>query len=355
VTPSATTVQKGQRRVPASRLRNLTQLVFERAGADEEAAAALASSLVLSNLRGVDSHGIMRVGEYLDRIRSGRITPSARPVVVHNGGTLLRVDGQQGFGQLAARFATLYAVERAQQHGIALATASNIVHVGRLGEYVELAVDQGCVALACCNGGPAGGNVAPFGGRRGILATNPIAYGIPAGQRPALIADFSTSTAAEGKVRLFLQSGSLLPEPWIIDVHGAPSYDPRDLYAGGAILPMAGHKGFALGLLVEILGGLLAGAGCASLGQEPGNGFVIIVLEVAHLHPVDAFTARVDDVVAAVEAVPPAAGFARVMVPGEPEAVAQDDRERAGIPISEGTWSLFREAAGSVGVAVDDE
>jgi uncharacterized oxidoreductase len=341
--------------VPAARLRALAQQVFERAGADEEAAAALACSLVLSNLRGVDSHGFMRVGEYLERVRSGRIAPSARPVVVHDGGALLRVDGRQGFGQLAARLATLQAVERARQHGLALATASNIVHVGRLGEYVELAVEQGCIALACCNGGPAGGNVAPFGGRRAILATNPIAYGIPAGQRPALIADFSTSTAAEGKIRLHLQSGSLLPEPWIIDAHGTPSYDPRDLYAGGAILPMAGHKGFALGLLVEILGGLLAGAGCASLGQEPGNGFVIVVVNVAHLQPVDAFTAGVDDVVNAVEAIPPAAGVTRVIVPGEPEAVAQDERERAGIPVSDGTWRLFKEAAASVGLAVDDE
>jgi uncharacterized oxidoreductase len=328
--------------------------VFEKAGADEEAAAALASSLVLSNLRGVDSHGFMRVGEYLERIRGGRINPLGRPIVSHEEGGLIRVDGQKGFGQLAARLAAVRAIEKARQHGIALATAANIVHVGRLGEYVELAVEQGCVALACCNGGPAGGNVAPFGGRRAALATNPIAYGIPARERPALIADFSTSTAAEGKIRLFLQSGSLLPEPWIIDANGNPSRDPHDLYAGGAILPMAGHKGFALGLLVEILGGLVAGAGCASLGQEAGNGFVIIVLDVSHLQPIDAFVALVDDVVAAVEAVPPADGFSRVVVPGEPEDIAQHERERSGIPVSEETWRLFREAAGSVGVVVDD-
>jgi uncharacterized oxidoreductase len=297
----------------------------------------------------------MRVVEYLDRIRSGRIDPQGRPIVSQEEGVLIRVDGQKGFGHLAARLAALRATKKALQHGLALATANNIVHVGRLGEYVELAVDQGCIALAWCNGGPAGGNVAPFGGRKAALATNPIAYGIPAGERPAIIADFSTSTSAEGKIRLFLQSGTILPEPWIIDADGRPSYDPHDLYAGGAILPMAGHKGFALSLLVEILGGLLAGAGCASLGQEPGNGFVIIVLHVSHLQPIDTFVARVDDVVAALEAVPPAAGFSRVVVPGEPEDMAQKEREQSGIPVSEETWRQFREAARSVGLEVDDE
>jgi uncharacterized oxidoreductase len=350
-----TTVGERYRLVPAPRLRDLTQRIFEGAGADEEGAASLASSLVLSNLRGVDSHGFMRVVEYLDRIRSGRIDPAARPIVSHEEGVLLRVDGQKGFGQLAARLAALRATEKAKQHGLALATAANIVHVGRLGEYVELAVEQRCFALACCNGGPAGGNVAPFGGRQAALATNPIAYGIPAGERPPLIADFSTSMSAEGKIRLFLQAGTLLPGSWIIDSDGNPSNDPRDLYSGGAILPMADHKGFALSLMVEILGGLLAGAGCASLGQEAGNGFVIIVLDIARLQPIGAFAAGVDSVVAALQAVPPAAGFSRVVVPGEPENVTQQERERAGIPVSEETWRLFREAARSVDVDVDDE
>ncbi len=351
----ATRPGEAQLWLSAGRLRTLTRQVLEAAGADEEAASSLAQSLILSNLRGVDSHGFMRVHEYLDRIRRGRIDPSARPTLAREDGALLQVDGNRCFGQLAARFATLHAIDKARQNGLALATANNIVHVGRLGEYVELAAQRGCIGLACCNGGPPGGNVAPFGGRAAALATNPIAFGIPAGERPAIVADFSTSTSAEGKIRLMLQAGKLLPEPWIIDAAGKPSCDPHDLYAGGAILPMAGHKGFALGLLVEIMGGIVADAGCACTGDDPGNGFVIIVLDVARLLPLSEFRARVDEVIQAVEAIPPAAGFSRVVVPGEPEVAAQRERESSGIPVSEETWRTFREVARSVGVDVDGD
>jgi uncharacterized oxidoreductase len=342
-------------RIPANRLRELTERVLEAAGADSEAAKSLAGSLVLSNLRGVDSHGFMRFGEYLRAIRQGRIVPSARPTVSSDNGPFVLVDGNRCFGQIAARFATFHAIEKVRENGLVLAMVNNVVHVGRLGEYVELAAEHGCIALAWCNGGPRGGNVAPFGGRARALGTNPIAFGIPAGDKPPIIADFSTSISAEGKIRLMAQAKMLMPEPWVIDAEGNPSVNPNDLYSGGAILPMAGHKGFALGLLVEVLGGILAGEGCASLGENPGNGFVILVLNIGRVRPPEEFALRVDKVIEAIKGIPPGPGFSQVLVPGEPELATQEEREIEGIPVSRETWRQFKEAASSVGVEVHDE
>jgi len=342
-------------RIPANRLRELTARALEAAGADAEAATSLAGSLIRSNLRGVDSHGFMRFGEYLKAIRQGRIVPAARPTVSIDDGPFVLVNGNRCFGQIAARFATLYAIEKVRQNGLTLAMVNNVVHVGRLGEYVELAAERGHIALAWCNGGPRGGNVAPFGGRAGALGTNPVAFGIPAGDRPPIIADFSTSIAAEGKIRLMAQAERLMPEPWVIDADGNPSVNPHDLYSGGAILPMAGHKGFALGLLVEILGGILAGEGCASLGENPGNGFVILILDSGRVRPREEFGLRVDKVIETVKAIPPASGFPQVLVPGEPELATQAERDIAGIPVSRETWRQFKEAASSVGVEVYDQ
>jgi uncharacterized oxidoreductase len=192
--------------------------------------------------------------------------------------------------------------------------------------------------------------VAPYGGGGPVLGTNPIAYAVPAGARAPIVADFSTSTVAEGKVRLALQRGARLPGGWILDAAGRPSTEPGDLYAGGSLLPAGGHKGYAIGLLVEILGGILAGAGCASLGTHPGNGLFLVVLDPAVWGDRDAFLAAVDRVIEAVEGVAPAEGVDRVRLPGEPETETEALRRRRGIPITEGTWQELAGAAASVGV-----
>jgi LDH2 family malate/lactate/ureidoglycolate dehydrogenase len=333
-------------------LRDLVTRVLRAAGSEADIAAQVAESLVASNLRGVDSHGFMRVPDYLDAVRRGRIDPAARPRTVRDEGAVVVVDGNRAFGQVAARVAALAAVEKARRHGIGAAVLSGSLHVGRVGEFVELAAGQGHVAVAFCNGGPAGGLVAPYGGRARALGTNPIAFAVPGGERPPIVADFSTAIAAEGKIRLFKTAGRELPEGWIVDSNGAPSVDPADLYDGGAILPMAGHKGFAIGLLVEVLGGVLAGAGCASRGDDAGNGLVIVVIDAERFLPGVEFGAEVDRVIEAVEATQPAEGFAGVVVPGSPELDELARRRADGVPFSSATWRSFAEAAASVGVDV---
>ncbi len=330
----------------------LVQEVLGAAGAPADTAAIVAESLVTSNLKGVDSHGLVRVAQYVGQIETGRIEPAACPMVESHGAVVV-VDGRWCFGQLAAREATRVAIERSADTGVTVATVASVQHVGRLGEYVELAAAAGRVALAFANTGPAGGRVAPFQGRRAALGTNPLAYAVPASVRPAVVADFSTSEVAEGRIRLAHQSGWPVPLGWIIDALGRPSSDPGDLYAGGALLPAGGHKGYALGLLAELLGGVLVGAGCASTGADPGNGLVLIVLDPAGWRPLDSFVAEVNRVADAVSAVPAADGFERVRLPGEPELELEAERRAEGIPIPDATWREFAHAAASLGVRLE--
>jgi LDH2 family malate/lactate/ureidoglycolate dehydrogenase len=186
------------------------------------------------------------------------------------------------------------------------------------------------------------------------LGTNPIAYAVPAGTGRTVVADFSTSVVAEGKVRLFLHAGNPLPDGWIVDATGEPTNDPAELYRGGAILPMGGHKGFALGLLAEILGGILAGAGCVSLGDSPGNGVVLVAIDPTRTST-DDFPARVAALLDAVGSSPPDSAGVGVLVPGEPETAAAERRGQDGIPVSATVWSSLVEAAESVGVDLEEE
>jgi LDH2 family malate/lactate/ureidoglycolate dehydrogenase len=333
----------------AGELEDLVQRVFTAAGSPADAARTVAASLVLSNLKGVDSHGVVRVAEYVPLIERGRIVPSATPLSERDGATV-RLDGRWCFGQVAARRAAELAAGVARETGVATATVIHVHHVGRLGEYVELIAGEGSVGLGFCNGGPPGGRVVPHGGRHAVLATNPLAFAVPGGARPAIVADFATSAGAEGRVRLARQNRLEVPDGWLVDGEGRPTRDPEALYAGGALLPAGGHRGYALGLLVEILGGVLAGAGTSSTGEAPGNGLVLLALDPARWGAMDTFHAGVEAVAASVTAVEPAAGVDRVRLPGEPEVETEARRRAEGIPIPEATWRELLEIAGRLGV-----
>lgn len=317
--------------------------VLEAAGCPPGPAAIVAESLVLSNLKGTDSHGLIRLAQYVGEIESGRTVPGRKPSVTERDG-LIHVDGGWGFGPVGARLAARLAAERARDAGVSLVTLSQVNHVGRLGETVELLAAESCVGIAFCNGGPAGGRVAAFGGRGPLFGTNPLAYAIPNPPEPPIVADFSTAATAEGRVRLAKQNGQRVPDGWIVDADGIPTNDPAKLYEGGAILPAGGHKGYALCLLAEVLGGLIAGAGCASLGADPGNGLALIAL-----HPAPG---GVGELAAAVRAAPPAPGTDRVRLPGDPELDTEARRRAEGIPVPDGTWAEYLATAARYGVAV---
>jgi len=342
-------------RLSEAELVELAARILRAAGATRRVAELVARSLAGSDLRGVASHGVIRIPEYLRAIVDGRIRPRATPRQRVDTGTVLALDGRGSFGALAARELAQAAAARAAAHGVCLASLAGVSHVGRLGEWVGLVAERELLALAWCNCGDPGGNVVPYGGREPRLGTNPIAYAIPRADGDPVIADFSTSVVAEGRVRVHLHEGRAVPEGWLLDAAGASTCDPRDLYAGGAILPAGAHKGFALALLAEVLGGVLAGGACASLGEPAGNGLVLLAVDPGAFGPRERFVERVGAVMRAIAGTPPAAGCAGVVLPGAPETAAARRREREGIPIAPDTLGTLVEAAATVGVEVRAE
>ncbi len=338
--------------MPAT-LTGFVQDIFVAAGVRPDIATRVAESLVVSNLQGHDSHGIVRTNLYLDQIRQGHLDPMADPTPSVDEPAIVIMDAQRSFGQWSAFVLMQKVIAKAEAQGVATGGLVNSGHVGRLGEWVTMAADAGFIGLAFCNGGGRPGIVAPFGGRERVLGTNPLAAGIPlAGQAPIVI-DFATSTVAEGKIKIAFNKNTDLPPDSILDKEGNPSVKPADLYDGGVMLPAAGHKGFGLGLLNDFLAGILTGSGAPV--REPGpswaNGVLFILLRIEAFRALSAFAQDADAYVDFIKSVCPAPGFNEVMVPGEPERRVAAERQAQGIPVDEVTWNTLVAAAAAQGVA----
>jgi uncharacterized oxidoreductase len=322
----------------AEELVELSRMILEDAGAAPGAARAVAESLVEANLRGHDSHGVLRLARYLRFIRDGHVDPAAQPEVVRRHGAIAIVDGCRGFGQLAAQLAVVELLALAREHGAGAVVIRRGNHVGRLGEYVEALAEEGLVALAFCNADP---TVAPFGGRERRLGTNPLAWAAP--RRPPsepLVMDWATSATAEGKLAIARVRGEKAPAGAVVDADGEPSLDPDAFYDGGALLPFGAHKGSGLSVMIEVVGGVLSGAGVSSLdGHDEGNGTVLVALDVEAFVPRDEFEAQADAFCAELAGTAPARGFDEVLVPGEIERRTRARRAHEGIPIPAATWS----------------
>jgi uncharacterized oxidoreductase len=330
--------------------------LFREAGAARNQLKVIVGSLVKSSLMGHDSHGVIRIPEYLGFIADGSIVAAAPIKVERTSPTTAVVDCHRGFGAVGAERAIRESIEIARGHGTACVITRRCNHVGRLGAWVELAAEEGMIALATCNSPVHGHSVLPWGGRDGRLGTNPIAYAVPTGGMP-IVADFSTSIAPEGKIRFHRNEGKPVPDGWIVDAEGKPTNDPDAFYGPprGGILPLggsAGHKGFALALLVEILGNVLAGF----TTQDPrvfGNGVCFIVVNPSAFCPVDQFRQLMDETIAYIKSSRPAPGFEEVLLPGELEFRTQRHREEAGIPVDNATLEAVRGHGARLGVDVD--
>jgi uncharacterized oxidoreductase len=329
--------------------------LFTAAGADKSQAESTVGSLVTSSLMGHDSHGVIRIPEYLGFVDDGSIVIDAVLSVERTGPTTAVVDCGQGFGPVGVERAINEAVSIARQQQTACVITHHCNHVGRLGAWVQLAADKGMIALATCNSPIYGHFVLPFGGREGRLATNPIAYAVPTGKDP-VVADFSTSVAPEGKIRFHRNEGKPVPDGWILDADGSPTNDP-DMFYGpprGGILPLgagAGHKGFALSLLVEILGSALAGISSKDT-EVFGNGVCFIVIDPSAFCPLDTFRKLMDETVSYMKSSPPAPGFNEVLVPGELEFRLMRQRQVDGIPVDANTLQGLHDFGNSLGIDV---
>jgi uncharacterized oxidoreductase len=305
------------------------------AGARADAARIVAQHLVESDRAGVPSHGVMRIPQYLEQIASGEIDPAATPARERSSGAHVRVDGKRSFGQVAAAFAVDAAVEAARASGVAVVTVRHTGHAGRIGAYAEQLAEARLLAVVYCSGPRSGHWVAPFGGIEGRVATNPIAYAFPA-VGGAVVADFSTSAVPEGVIRRMRELGLPAPQGSLQDASGRPAHDPDALYAEppGTILPLGGerfgHKGFALGLLVEAMATLLTGDDTVD-GSRYGNNLALVAIAVD-----PGFEARAATLAEYVRSARPADPARPVLMPGDPERRARAAEN--GVPVDATTW-----------------
>lgn len=323
--------------VGAARLGIWARDLLQSLGAPRGTAETVAASLVEADLRGHDSHGVRRIAPYADLIREGRLDPGATPVVVPTSArAVARIDGANSFGQLTARRGADEAADRAADFGIGTAVLSRCLHVGRLGEYVEQMAHRGMAGLAVANADP---TVAPWGGRTRILGTNPLAWAVPTAPGTApVVVDFATSATAEGKLAVSVAQGASIPQGLVVDREGQPTTDPRDFYAGGALLPFGGHKGYGLGVIADIVAGLLSGTGSASSPAYDGTfGTLLVAIDVSAFVEVDLFTSEVEQLRDRIHRSEPAEGSHGILLPGEPEWGTRAQRQRSGITIAPGT------------------
>ena len=295
-----------------------------------------------ANLAGHDSHGVWRAAQYVGAIKEGRLDPKGRPELVSDKMAVAQVNGNGTFGQVVAKFATDLAISKAREHGISLVRMYNLAHTGRVGAWTEMAAQKG-MAAAMYTGLRGAGGVAPFGGRRGTMATNPFSMAFPSSSGDVILLDFATSTGLASKVpglQAGRAAGQSVPEPWIVTKEGQLSSDPKDFDDGGAILPMgglsSGHKGYALSFMVMLFGAIIGNIGSHDV-PEPKysqDGSSIIVIDLGGMAGKDDIGAEVEEAVRNIKETPPMEGFSEVLYPGELEAKKRRKWLGSGVPIA---------------------
>ncbi|MCI0546762.1 MAG: Ldh family oxidoreductase [Candidatus Rokubacteria bacterium] len=339
--------------IDATRLEALAHRIFAALGSPAADAALIARLLVRANLRGHESHGVIRITQYADSVRKGEADPRAEIRVLAETPVLARLDGRRGFGQVVAERGMRLAIAKATAMGLSAVTLANTTHVGRLADYGEMAAAEGLVGLLWVNA-VHGLNVAPWGGASRRLGTNPHAVVIPGAGGAVMVLDFATSVVAEGKLRVKRNRKQPAPLGWFIDAKGEPATDPEIFYGDppGAILPAADHKGYGLALAVEILGGILSGSGAAGPGTGLfQNGTLMVCLDVERFLPRAEFDRQVQALIAWVKASPRVPGVPEVLIPGEPEARLEAERRAQGVPLDDETWRQIETVAAELDVA----
>jgi LDH2 family malate/lactate/ureidoglycolate dehydrogenase len=341
--------------VTAERLTEIEIGLLIAAGASAEEADIIARYNVGANLVGHDSHGIILIPQYIDRIKAGHIVPGAPWEIQQETATTTVIDGNWGFGYVVNDRAMRYTIEKAKKQNVAVATVRRQSHIGRLASYPLLASAEGLIAMITADSGRSSKAVAPYGGAKARLGTNPICFAIPSNLDGPLVFDMATSAAAAGKINVATARGEQVPAGWLIDAEGKPSTDPRVLRSGGALLPLGGtegYKGTGLAAIVEILSGLLTGLG---FGVDPqgrhNDGCFMAVFNVAAFRDLATFKQEVTDFAHYLKDTPKAQGFTEVFYPGEVEYRKEQDRRKTGVPIEDATWKRLGDLASGYGIA----
>ncbi|MCS7017682.1 MAG: Ldh family oxidoreductase [Cytophagales bacterium] len=332
-------------------LYQLAYQVFLAMGCPEADATTAAESLLIADLRGVDSHGVARLAGYVRLWEAGRINPKPNIRVVHQTPSTATLDGDAGLGLVVAPRAMQHAIQKAQQVGTGWVSVCNSNHFGIAGHHAMQALAQDMIGIAMTNASPL---VAPTFSVERLLGTNPIAVAIPAHKQPPFVADFATTTAANGKLEILQRQNADAPLGWVQDQHGKPTSNAHALKHGGALLPLGSdrehgsHKGYCLGAIVDILSAVLSGAGYGPwappfvsflpLPANPvgkGLGHFLGAMRIDAFRPAEEFKQHMDNWIQRFRNAQPAEGYERILIPGDPERAAEAERRQRGIPIAD--------------------
>jgi uncharacterized oxidoreductase len=337
-------------------LSRVIEAVVAAGGSDAREARLVAANLVTANLTGHDSHGVGMIPRYVDSLLEGGLVVNQHPKIMFDGGAMLSLDGQAGYGQVIGLEAMEIGIARARQHGMCVMGLGRAHHLCRIGQWAEQAVAAGLVSLHFTNV-ISRSIVAPHGGADARFGTNPVTVGIPIPGEPPFILDMATSAVAQGKIRVAHNKREKVSSEWLIDDQGKPTADPRFgvIEPFGALRTFGLHKGYGLAVVCELLGGALTGGGTWHSGDRSKkrvwNGMLTILIDPRRLGTADAFAAETTAFLASLRQSPVAPGFDKVRIAGEPERETRARREREGIPVDENTWEEIVAAGGKLKLA----
>lgn len=337
----------GQVIVKYEELKDLCVRSLENVGVPAGHAETVAEVLIHANLRGVNSHGVMRMEHYIKRIESGGININPNITIRDTGPATAVVDGDDGLGHVVADKAMEYAVEVAKKVGVGLVGVINSSHCGAMSYFVSRAARENLIGFATTN---TDSFVVPFGGAKPFFGTNPIAYGFPAGEKDPVILDMATSTVAYGKILHAAETNNPIPPDWAVDSQGNPVTDPGKAVA---LMPFGGPKGYGLGMVVDILSGVLTGSPFGThvpkmygdYDKKRKLGHFMGAIDVSRFTEINSFLNGIDQLLDELRAIPPAAGFSRVMAPGDPESNLAKERIKNGIPIVDVEYNFLKLAS----------
>ncbi|MBS1825250.1 MAG: Ldh family oxidoreductase [Acidobacteria bacterium] len=337
---------EGERRITAHALLDWVTRIFEECGMGEEDAALLGDTLVAADMRGIHSHGVLRVPDYVKKLQVEGVNPRGRPEVVRDRGAALVVDGGNSMGQIGSHFAMSKAIARARELGVAAATVRGSNHCGAMFYYTLQAVREGMIGIATTNALP---TMAPWGGTDKIVGINPLSVAIPAGVESPVVLDTAFSYSSHGKIRIYHQKGVEIPSNWAFDAEGQPTTDAARALEG-LLQPIGEFKGVGLAIVFGMLASMLGGA---AYGTELGNmvdgpaagqdGHLFVAMDVAAFEDAERFRERVDGAVRQIRESRRVEGVEKLYAPGGLEAEIEAEYRRDGIPLNEATWRGLEE------------
>lgn len=342
------------KRVRHEKLLELCIDALKRAGLDDKDADTAAQVLVTTDTWGTFSHGTNHLRNYIKKIRAGGINPQAKPEVILEGHAWAVIDGHSAMGMVTGCRAMELAIAKGKADGIGYVAVRNGSHFGAAGYYASMALKHDMIGLAMSN---TDANMVPPGGRKSVIGNNPFAYAAPAGEEHSIILDIAMSATASTKIFAAKAKGNTVPEGWITDGDGLPTTDAADWPNVGSMLPMAGYKGYGLALMVEVLAGVLSGAGVASgvkpwlgvLSDGSDTGHAFVAIDVGRFMPIGEFKQRMDEMIRSIRDSPKAKGSERIWLPGEMEWQRREAALRDGIALPEIVLNSLEKLSREVG------